>query len=267
MAATSTSAPLNLITARRRTAWNSRAALWIGRALVIVLVFVAWFIGSHSTDLVPPIGATMTQLEEAFSEGWILDPMWDTMKAVLGGFLIASVVGLGCGYALGRVRFLSLVFSPIIAGLHAVPRIIFYPVLLAAFGVTTTAKLWMGALSAFFPIVVSTAAGIKVVNPTLIKMGRSLNCSRWQLATKVFLPAAAPTIMVGLRIGFAVAFISVIFAEFFATVQGLGQLVLTTYGMLELAQMYAVVIVIVVIGVATNLLLWAVERKIRAAAE
>lgn len=263
----SVSAPLNLITARRRTVWNSRAALWTGRALVVVGVLAAWVIGSHVSSLAPPVGATLTQVLRGFTDGWILAPLWDTMKAVLGGFLIAVALGFGVGYALGRNRFLAMIFDPIIAGLFAVPRIIFYPVLLATFGVTTTSKLWMGMLSGFFPIVMSTAAGIKAVNPVLVRLGRSLNCSRWQLATKVFLPAASPTIMVGVRIGFAVSFISVIFAEFFATVQGLGLLVLTYYGLLQLPQMYAVVLVITAIAVVTNLILWSIERRIRSAAE
>jgi NitT/TauT family transport system permease protein len=168
-----------------------------------VVVIAAWAVSARVNSLVPPVGPTLTQVVKGFTEGWVLAPMWDTMKAVLGGFLLALTVGFGVGYALGRVQFLATVFDPVVAGLFAVPRIVFYPVLIATFGVTTTAKLWMGVLSAFFPIVLSTAAGIKAVNPVQVRLGRSMNCSRWQLATKIFLPAAAPTIMTGVRIGLA----------------------------------------------------------------
>src|SRR5438128_2695864 len=80
------SAPLDLITAPRRSVWNSGVALWVGRALVSVFVIVAWFIASRSTYLVPHIAPTLTELVQGFSQGWILAPMEDTMKAVVGGF-------------------------------------------------------------------------------------------------------------------------------------------------------------------------------------
>jgi NitT/TauT family transport system permease protein len=261
------SAPLDLIAAPRRSVWNSQVALWTGRALLAALVVLAWFIASRSTYLVPHIAPTITELVQAFSQGWILAPMEDTMKAVGGGFLIALAVGFTVGYALGRIRFLAMIFDPIIAGLFAVPRIVFYPVLLSIVGINTSSKLWLAALSGFFPIVLSTAAGIKAVNPVLGKLGRSLNCTRRQLAMKVYLPAAAPTIMTGVRIGFAACFISVIFAEFFATVQGLGLLVLNAYSLLELPRMYAVVLVITGIAAITNLILLGLERRIRSVAQ
>lgn len=262
-----TAAPLNLIRPRRRTVWSSDAARWTGRALVIVLVVAAWAIAAQISDLFPPLGTTLTQLVEAFSEGWIFAPMWDTMKAVVGGFLLAAVLGFGVGYALGRIRFLAMIFDPIVTALFVVPRIIFYPVLLALFGIGTTSKLWMGMLSGFFPIVLSTIAGIKAVDPVLVRLGRSLRCSRWQMATRIFLPAAAPTIMVGFRIGFGVSFISVIFAEFFAATQGLGYVTLNAYNQLQMPRMYAVVLVITGIAIIGNLILWSLERRIRSGTE
>jgi len=256
-----------LIAPPRPGVWNSRAAVWIGRALVSAVVVAAWGIASRSTYLVPHIWPTLTQLVQGFTQGWILGPMEDTMKAVGGGFLVAVVAGFAVGYGLGRIRFLAMIFDPLIAGLFAVPRIVFYPVLLSIVGINTSSKLWMAAISGFFPIVLSTAAGIKSVNPVLGKLGRSLNCTRRQLATKVYLPAAAPTIMTGVRIGFAACFISVIFAEFFATVQGLGLLVLNAYSLLQLPRMYAVVLVITGIAAITNLILLSLERRIRSVAQ
>lgn len=264
---TTTAPPLDLISARPRTIWNSRLALWLGRLLVPVLVFAGWAVAWRVTDLVPPIGATLVELVGGFTEGWILGPLWSTMKAVIGGFLVALVTGYVVGYTIGRTRFLAKIFDPIIAGLFAVPRIILYPVLLAIFGVGVASKLGMGAISAFFPIVLTTAAGIRAVNPVLVKLGRSLSCSRLQLVAKVYLPAAAPTLMVGFRIGFGVSFISVIIAEFFAAVEGLGLLVSNAYGLLQLPRMFAVVLVIAGIAVTGNLILWSAERKVAAASE
>ena len=185
------------------------------------------------------------------------------MKAVFGGFAIAAAVGLPLGIALGRSRFLGSVFDPLIAGTFAVPRIIIYPVLLAYFGVGVSAKLWMAAISAFFPIVMNTTAGIRDVNPTLVKMGRSMSCNTVQLARKIYLPAAAPTVAVGLRIGFSISFISVIIAELFASAEGLGRVVDRAYAFQQLPRMYSVVLLIALIAFAGNLVLWTLERRLR----
>jgi NitT/TauT family transport system permease protein len=83
------------------------------------------------------------------------------------------------------------------------------------------------------------------------------------MATRIYFPATAPTVLVGFRVGFSVAFISVIIAEFVATDIGLGLLAARAYGQLELPRMFAVVAVITVIAILCNLLMWSLERRIR----
>jgi NitT/TauT family transport system permease protein len=250
-----------------RTLLGPAARLWLGRLAVPLVLIVVWVVVAARTTLVPSLGSTVSTLVDGFGDGWVLTPLGDSMQAVIGGFLIASGVGLPLGVLLGRSRFLGTVFDPLIAGLFSVPRIIIYPVLLAYFGVGLSAKLWMAAVSAFFPIVMNTTAGIREVSPTLVKMGRSMSCGPLQLARKVYLPAAAPTVMVGLRIGFSISFISVIIAELFAASEGLGRVVDRAYAFQKLPRMYAVVLLIALIAFAGNLILWALERRLRASVD
>src|SRR5690606_38207189 len=112
-------------------------------------------------------------------------------------------------------RALGSVFDPIIGGFFAVPRIILYPVLLAAVGITFEAKMWLAAISALFPIMLNTTAGVRDVRPVLDKMARSLGCTTVQRLRLVHIPASVPAILVGMRIGFSIALISTIFAELF----------------------------------------------------
>jgi NitT/TauT family transport system permease protein len=240
-----------------------RAKLWIGWLAVPLVLVLVWVAAASSSDLVAGLGPTVSALADGFGEGWIWAPLGDSMTAVLGGFAIAVVVGLPLGIALGRSRFLGSVFDPLITGTFAIPRIIIYPVLLAYFGVGVSAKLWMAAISAFFPIVMNTTAGIREVSPTLVKMGRSMSCGPLQLARKIYLPAAAPTVAVGLRIGFSISFISVVIAELFASSEGLGRVVKRAYAFQQLPRMYAVVLLIALIAFAGNLILWALERRLR----
>jgi NitT/TauT family transport system permease protein len=259
----SRTAAVHLLRPGPRTRWNSGAALWTGRILVPVLVVLAWVFAAQQTTLVPGVAATWAELTGGFSDGWMVEPLNETMKAVLGGFALALVTGAAAGYAIGRIRFLAQVFDPIVAGMFAVPRVILYPIFLTLFGVGTTSKLAMAAVSAFFPIVLSTAAAMRAVDPTLVRLGRSLGCTHWWMATRIYFPATAPTVLVGFRVGFSVAFISVIIAEFVATDIGLGLLAARAYGQLELPRMFAVVAVITVIAILCNLLMWSLERRIR----
>ncbi len=245
-------------TVRRRRGGDS---LW--RLGIVLAVVALWFLAAQTSELVPPLGATLAQLVDGFTSGWIYDHLVPTTRAVLTGFLVAAVLGFPAGYLLGRSRFLGEVFDPLVAGAFAVPRIIFFPILLQVFGVGVNAQAAMGAISAFFPIVVTTVAGVRDVNPHLVKLGRSMNLSRLQMATKIFVPAAAPSLMVGLRIGFSISFITVIIAEFFAARSGLGLLTSRAYGQLNLPRMYAIVLLIVLIALAGNLTLWLVEKRLR----
>jgi NitT/TauT family transport system permease protein len=247
---------------RRRLERGS--ALWLGRLAVPLFLVVLWLIAAPSSSLVPSFGSTLRALGDGFADGWLLSPLGDTMRAVLGSFVIAAVVGVPFGVVLGRRRFAGEVIDPLLTGVFAVPRVVIYPLLLAMFGVTLSAKLWMGAISAFFPIVMSTSAGVREVSPTLVKLARSLNCGALTRVRKVYLPAAAPTVMAGLRIGFSISFISVIIAEFFATTQGLGRLVQRAYAFEQLPRMFAVVLLIALIAFAGNLALWSLERRLRA---
>lgn len=238
--------------------------LWIGRIAVPALLVLAWALADARSDLIPSVGASVDKLVDGFREGWISDPLQNTAQAVVGGFVIAAAVGLPVGVALGRSRFLGSLFDPVISGLFAVPRIIVYPVLLAMFGVGVGAKMWMAVISAFFPIVMNTAAGMREVNPVLVKLGRSMNASRAQMVRKIYLPAATPSVMVGLRIGFSISFIAVIIAELFATSEGLGRVIKQAYAFQKLPEMFAVVLLIILIAFVVNLAMWILERRLRA---
>jgi NitT/TauT family transport system permease protein len=247
-----------LLTAPSRT-----AVLWLGRLAVPVLVLAGWAVAATSSDLVPSIGSSVRALADGFRDGWIGDPLWNTAQSVLGGFAIAAALAVPLGVLLGASRLVGSIFEPLINGLFAVPRIILYPVLLAMFGVGVAAKLWMAMLSAFFPIVMNVSAGVRDVNPTLVKLGRSVHCSRFGLVRKIYLPAATPTVMVGLRIGFSIAFIATIIAEIFASPTGLGRLIQRAYATQDFARMWGIVLLISVIAFAINLAMWSIERRLR----
>lgn len=262
----SSTAPVSSTLGRRRlrpVGADSRAVVIACRLALPAILLIAWAVAASSSRLVPSIGATADSFVDGFVDGWIVSPLLDSLKAVVLGFLIATMIAVPAGVVLGRSPFLGAVFDPIISALFAVPRIILYPVLLAAVGVGLGAKVWMAVISAVFPIALNTIAGTRGVSPTLVKLGRSLASSRLQMATRIYLPAALPAVMVGIRIGLSISFVSVIISELFAAKNGLGLLVQQAYGLQQYPKMFAVVVLIALIAFCGNLVLWSLERRVQ----
>ncbi|MHA6631628.1 ABC transporter permease [Pseudonocardia sichuanensis] len=239
--------------------------LMAARIAVPLLALLAWQLIAPFTTLVPPLTETLAVLFEAFVEGWIYEGLVATGSAIVTGFLVGTAVAFPLGYLMGRSKVLTGIFEPMVAGTFAVPRVILYPIFLAVFGVGLEAEAWMVGISAFFPILMSTAAAVRNVSPSLLKLGWSLNASRLQIARKIVVPEAAPGIMVGIRIGFSIAFIAAIIAELFAAKDGIGLMISHAHSLLDLPRMYALVLLVLLVAFGGNMLLWWAERRLRRA--
>ena len=251
-------------TLRRR---RRRTVILIGELIIVGIIVGVWEIASTRTTLVPSVTTTTEELYQGlFSEGDFLGPLWWSMQAVLEGFGIAAVAAVLVGLLLGRSRFWGAVFDPILTMFYVIPRIILYPVIIGFLGITMQSERWMAILSSFFPMAINAIAGVRDVTPTLTKLGRSLSCSPLQMARHIFLPAAAPALMVGLRIGWSSAFVIVILSEFFAARKGLGLLMIQSYNVLQYATMFALVLLTCLVALVGNLAIGAVERRVQEAA-
>lgn len=248
----------------RRSAWRSWR-LTAARVAVPVVVLLAWQLLAPRTTLLPPPTDTVRDLLSGFTEGWIYAGLAATASAVAIGFVVGTLVAFPLGYLLGRSKLISAIFEPMVAGTFAVPRVILYPVFLAVFGVGLTAEAWIVGVSAFFPILMSTAAAVRNVNGSLLKLGRSLSASRLQTAWKIVIPDAAPGIMVGIRIGFSISFIAAIIAELFAAKDGIGLMISEAHSILDLPRMYGLVLLVMFAAFGGNMLLWWAERRLRQA--
>jgi NitT/TauT family transport system permease protein len=243
---------------------NTRARLLWARLAVPVTLTALWWAVAPASDLVPSPVASVGELWDGFASGWIYPDLEATATTVGAGFAFGAGLALPLGCLLGRDRWLRQVLEPLLVGAFAIPRIIIYPVLLALFGVGFRAEITMVAVSAFFPVALSTAAAVRQADPTLLRLGRSCRANRFQIAVKIVIPGAAPEIMVGVRIGFSVSVIAAVIAELFAAKAGLGLRIARAYAVLDLPRMYAVVLLVALLALGGNLLLWSAERRLRA---
>ena len=180
--------------------------------------------------------------------------LWVTAGEVGTGLAIGGLSGLLIGLVLGGNRVLSKSFEPYLYYLGPTPKIIFFPVMIMWFGVGPGSKIAMGAISCFFPIALSTAAGMRQIDKVLIRVGHSFRANAWQMATKVYLPAMRHPIINGVRLGLGVAIIGTLLAETKLSNRGVGFLIIQAYSLFDMPRMYAMLIVLFVVAIAANAL-------------
>lgn len=187
----------------------------------------------------------------------VVDPMfyahaWRSIYEIGLGFSIGTVIGLAAGIALGAHRFSNAAAAPYIHGLASTPKIVFLPILMLLLGAGPASKVGMGAFSAFFPMVIAIAAGMKEINSVHVRVARSFNASTWQIVRKVYLPSLVEPAITGMRLGLGVAIIGVLLAEIKFSDRGLGHLAIQHYNFFRVADMYAVLLLTFALAVGAN---------------
>jgi NitT/TauT family transport system permease protein len=250
------------------------------RIAIILTILVSWELIAASgwlyRDVVPSllaIGKAMWRLLTFPDLDWHIDlafanqhltadlkvpqyywNLWVTAGEVGTGLLVGGLTGLVAGLVLGANRMLSKSFEPYLYYLGPTPKIIFFPVMIMWFGVGPGSKIAMGAVSCFFPIALSTAAGMRQIDKVLIRVGQSFRANAWQMATKIYLPAMRHPIINGVRLGLGVAIIGTLLAETKLSNRGVGFLIIQAYSLFDMPRMYAMLIVLFVLAIGANAL-------------
>jgi ABC-type nitrate/sulfonate/bicarbonate transport system permease component len=175
-----------------------------------------------------------------------------TLMEVLVSMAIGCTAGIVVGLSLGANRFFGDAYERYLQYMAPTPKIVFLPVMLVLFGVGAGSKIGQGTLSCFFPMALSVAAGVRLVDPVLLRVGRGFNLTRAQMVRMIYLPALMPPIATGLRIGLGVATIGCLLSELKMSNRGLGFMIMQYYAQFRTPQMYAVLIVMFVLAVFAN---------------
>lgn len=234
------------------------------RIAIVLFALVAWEVMANSglfyRGVVPSLSAIGAALVKLLSTG---DFYWNvgvTAEEIAIGLAIGGICGVVAGLVIGANRFIAQAFEPYLYYLGPTPKIVFFPVMIMWFGVGGGSKIAMGAVSCFFPIALSVAAGMRQIDPVLIRVGTSFRANAWQMATKIYLPAMRHPIVNGLRLGLGVALIGTLLAETKLSNRGLGFLVIQAYNSFNMPLLYAILVVLFVIAIGINA---AVARLVR----
>jgi ABC-type nitrate/sulfonate/bicarbonate transport system permease component len=205
-------------------------------------------------DVVPSLGAIAGALARLLFDPGFYGHLGTTGLEITIALVIGGLAGLAVGLALGASRLLGRAFEPYLYYLGPTPKIIFFPIMIMWFGVGPGSKVAMGVISCFFPIALSTAAGMRQIDKVLIRVGRSFRARTWQMVSKIYLPAMRMPVVNGVRLGLGVAVIGTLLAETKLSNRGVGFLVINSYSTFDMPRMYALLIVLFVIAIGANAL-------------
>ena len=235
------------------------APVTLVRVAIIAAVLLTWEAVAASgllfRDVVPSLIVIGRALIELLADKTYYWHLGGTAGEIGTALLIGGLSGLAVGILLGSNRLLSSAFEAFLYYLGPTPKIIFFPVMIMWFGVGPGSKVAMGTISCFFPVALSAAAGMRQINPILIRVGRSFRASTWQMVTKIYLPAMRHPIINGVRLGLGVAVIGTLLAETKLSNRGIGFLVIQAYSLFNMPQMYSLLIVLFVISIGANALI------------
>ena len=191
--------------------------------------------------IIPLPSDVFASFPRLIAEEDILGRLLTTCQECFYAMLLVTLVGVPAGALLHRVPLLRAATESWIAALASAPIVLMYPLFLVIFGRSLMTVVIMGFIAGLPPLILKTIEGLGGTRAVLIAVGRSFNLSSWQLFRKILLPAALPTIFVGLRLSLIFCLINIVGVEFLINFGGLGQIINDLAERYDLAATYAAI--------------------------
>lgn len=188
-----------------------------------------------------------------------------SLERVFKGYLLSLAVGIPLGLLIGRIRILEDTLGSLMLGMQTLPSICWLPLAILWFGLSEKAIIAIVLLGAIFSISLATETGVKNVMPIFIRAAQNLGADGWKIYIKVIIPAAMPSIITGMKIGWSFAWRALMAGELLSPGGvGLGQVLMMGRDLADMNQVIAVMIIIASLGLAIDRLFFTnLERKVR----
>ena len=230
---------------------------------VVVLVELLIRGGVINAFIVPLPTQILSSLPRIVDEEHVVARFWQTTQEVLWASLLLAAVGIALGGVLYRFRLLRLACESWVGALAAAPIVLMYPLFLVIFGRSTTTIVMIGFVSGLAPVILKTVEGLAGTRRVLIDVGRSFKLTPAQQFRKILLPAALPSVFVGLRLGLIFAMINIVGVEFLINFGGLGQLINELAERYDLPGTYGAILFVILASVVFFDLAQRIERWLR----
>jgi NitT/TauT family transport system permease protein len=215
----------------------------------VLNAWITWAFGARHAGL------------NAYSSSWAAS-VYGSLLRIAQGYAIGALIGVPTGVLIGRSELMRKLIDPTIQGLRPIPITAWLPLSIALFGIHDLGALFLIALGAFYPIVVSTTQGTRGVPLNLMRVGQMMGMTWFQSVRLIVLPSASRSIFTGLRLGLGIAWTAVVVAEMVAVKSGLGFVLWDAYYIGRMDIVLADMVSIGLIGLVSDQLLVLAEAKL-----
>ncbi len=243
--------------------------MWLSVLSILGIIFVWWlftFMGWVKPLFLPSPQAVLKKFFDVWNNGFtntsFMAHVGISAARVFGAFLLACLIGIPLGIAMGMSPFIRGVFDPPLEFYRPIPPLAYLPLMIIWFGIGETSKVLLIFLSVLAPVALGARSGVKSAAIEQIHAAYSFGASRWQVMRHVILPSALPEILTAMRIGIGFGWTTLVAAEMVAATSGLGYMVLTASQFLQTSTVIMGIIVIAIIAYAFDMLMRFVERKV-----
>jgi NitT/TauT family transport system permease protein len=249
---------------RMRLSDYAPAAVGLGSLVAFFLVIELLIkLGVINRFIVPPPSEILASFGRVIVEEHVFSRFLLTLGECLTAGVMLTVFGVAGGVLMHRFKLLQQACETWVAAMASAPIVLMYPLFLVIFGRSVWTIIMMGFIAALPPVILKTIEGIAGTRKVLVNVGRSFNLSATQQFWKILLPAALPTIFVGLRLGLIFALINIVGVEFLINFGGLGQLINDLAERYDLAGTYAAICFVILVSVLFFMALEKAERWLR----
>jgi len=244
-------------------------SLKISAVVIVGLIFFWWFVtyaGFVKPLFLPSpmavIDALVTMLKDGFTGASFWEHTWVSTARVFGAFLLACVIGIPLGIAMGMSPVARGIFDPPIEFYRPIPPLAYLPLMIIWFGIDELSKVLLIFLSVLAPMALGARAGVRSAAIEQIHAAYSFGATRWQVVRMVILPSAMPEIFTAMRVGIGFGWTTLVAAEMVAATSGLGYTVLSASRFLQTPIVIMGIVVIAIIAYAFDHLVRFVERRV-----
>lgn len=234
------------------------------RSIAIVLFFLLWEVlprmGVVSAAFLPPLSQVFQTGWELYQSGQLTHHLAVSLQRSVIGFTLAILLAIPLGLLIGWYKLIAETLNPLLELFRNTTALALMPVFILFLGIGEVSKISLLVYACTWPILLNTISGVQNVDPLLIKSARTMGLPPYQLFRKVILPAAVPTIFVGIRLAGAISILALVAVEMFGSKAGLGYLIMYSQYSFEIPQMFVGILIMTVLGLAFNYGLLAVEK-------
>jgi taurine transport system permease protein len=243
--------------------------MWLSVVSILGIIFVWWlftFMGWVKPLFLPSPQAVLKKFFDVWNNGFtntsFMGHVGISAARVFGAFLLACLIGIPLGLAMGMSPFIRGIFDPPIEFYRPIPPLAYLPLMIIWFGIGETSKVLLIFLSVLAPVALGARSGVKSAAIEQIHAAYSFGASRWQVMRHVILPSALPEILTAMRIGIGFGWTTLVAAEMVAATSGLGYMVLSASQFLQTSTVIMGIIVIAIIAYGFDMLMRWVERRV-----